>query len=105
MVDAAIDAQNKALANDEMFKSIRDLLTVKVTLPLGNPNYKLIHTNSFIWLDLSGYVDLENFHILAKAMQSTFSRNTSYEEGRWYVEAVTINNYSTKDLYDKIVKN
>lgn len=96
MVDAAIDAQNKALANEEMFKSIRDLLSVKVTLPLGNPNYKLIHTNMFIWLDLSGYVDMENFHIIAKAMQSTFSRNTSYEENRWYVEGVTINNDSSK---------
>ena len=64
MVDQLVDNSNKYLAEQEMFKSLRDLLTVKITLPLGNPNYKLIHTNSFIWCDLSGMVDLENFHII-----------------------------------------
>lgn len=91
MADQMVENQNKALAEEKMFESIRDLLTVKITLPLGNPNYKLIHTNSFIWCDLSGMVDLENFHIITNAMNSTFNRYVTYEENRWYVEGVTIN--------------
>lgn len=91
-----VNASNKAKAEEAMFKSVRELLTVKVTLPLGNPNYKLIHTNSFIFCDLSGYVDLENFDVIAKAMNSTFNRYTTYKKNRWYVEAVTINQDNQK---------
>ena len=92
MVDQVVDNQNKALADEAMFKSLRDLLTVKVTLPLGNPNYKLIHTNSFIWLDLSKYLEnISNFKVIADAMNSTMTRYVKYEANRWYVEAVTIN--------------
>lgn len=92
MVDQVVDNQNKALADEAMFKSLRDLLTVKVTLPLGNPNYKLIHTNSFIWLDLSKYLEnISNFKVIADAMNSTMTRWVKYEPNRWYVEAVTIN--------------
>ena len=82
----------RAAALDEIFKSIRDLLTVKITVPLGNPSFKNIHTNQFIYCDLSGKLELENFHIVAKAMQSTFSRYTTYEKNKWYVESVTIKN-------------
>ena len=92
MADQMVDNQNKALAEEAMFKSLRDLLTVKVTLPLGNPNYKLIHTNSFIWLDLSKYLEnISNFKVIADAMNSTMTRWVKYEPNRWYVEAVTIN--------------
>ena len=92
MVDQLVDNSNKYLAEQEMFKSLRDLLTVKVTLPLGNPNYKLIHTNSFIWLDLSKYLEnISNFKVIADAMNSTMTRWVKYQENRWYVEAVTIN--------------
>ena len=99
----AVKEGSKGVAMEEMFKSVRDLLTVKVTLPLGNPNFKLIHTNSFIWLDLSNYINLENFDIIAEEMKSTFSRWVDYEKNRWYVEAVTINedigsNKGTMDL-------
>ena len=92
MADQMVENQNKALADEAMFKSLRDLLTVKVTLPLGNPNYKLIHTNSFIWLDLSKYLEnISNFKVIADAMNSTMTRYVKYQENRWYVEAVTIN--------------
>ena len=91
MVDQVVENQNKALADEAMFKSLRDLLTVKVTLQLGNPNYKLIHTNSFIWLDLSKYLEnISNFKVIADAMNSTMTRYVKYQENRWYVEAVTI---------------
>ena len=84
MVDQLVDNSNKYLAEQEMFKSLRDLLTVKVTLPLGNPNYKLIHTNSFIWLDLSKYLEnISNFKVIADAMNSTMTRWVKYQENRW----------------------
>ena len=96
MANSETDNGNQYLADEEMFKSIRDLFTLKITLPIGNPNFKLIHTNSFVFCNLSDIIDLENFDKIAKAMQSTFNRYTFYQKNRWYVEAVTINEDSKK---------
>ena len=41
-------AVEQAKAIQEMSKSIRDLLTVKVTVPVGYEMLKFIHTNMFI---------------------------------------------------------
>ena len=90
------ESENKAMADEEIFKSLRDFLTVKITVPLGNPNFKNIHTNSFIYCNLDNYLNHSNFNIIAKAMNSTFSRFTAYEQNRWYVESVNINNDSGK---------
>ena len=40
--------EEKKAAKKEITKNIRDLLNFKITVPLGNPSYKLLHTNQFI---------------------------------------------------------
>ena len=45
---AEIDVTNpstKAEAEKLITESIRDLLTLKINLPLGNPAFKYVHTN------------------------------------------------------------
>jgi len=86
----------KASAKNRITESIRDLYTLKVTLPLGNPNFKLVHTNQFIWLDLPEYFKLTNMERISKALTSSESRFSTYEEGRFYIEGVTITNDGDK---------
>ena len=92
----AVNNANKKLAEEEMFNSVRDLLTVKITVPLGDPNLKYLHTNMMITCKLSHIFDLENFDIIANAMNSSFSRYFQYRQDKWYVESITINNDSSK---------
>ena len=42
----------KAKAKEQIVNSIRDLYSAKITLPLGNPNLKLVHTNQFLFTEL-----------------------------------------------------
>ena len=112
----------KTAAKEEITKAARDLLTFKITVPLGNPNYKLIRTNKFISTRLPEDFILENFGIIGKKMSSSETRNSGYALNNWYVEAVTITNDgsnakmdldlnpfassigSFKDEYDSFVK-
>lgn len=82
----------KAAATQEIVKSIRELLSLKVTLPLGNPNLKHVHTNQFLWLPLPDEFELANFEVIAKNMNNTYNRWIPYEKDRWYIEGVTITN-------------
>ena len=81
---------------NEIDKSIRDMLSLKMTLPLGNPALKNVHTNQFLWCDLPSEFDLENFEVISNEMTGAESRYGKYEKGRWYVESVTINNDGSK---------
>jgi hypothetical protein len=85
-------AQEKKAAKKEITKSIRDLLNFKITVPLGNPNYKLLHTNQFITTQLPSDFVLENFGIIGQKLASEATRSTTYVTNRWYVEAITITN-------------
>lgn len=82
----------KAKAKQEITKSIRDLVTFNITLPLGNPNHKLIHTNKFITTTFPSDFKLENFGIIAQKLNSSDNRYSKYNKYNWYVEAVTITN-------------
>lgn len=83
----------KAKAREQLVDSIRDLYSAKITLPLGNPNLKLVHTNQFLFTELpTGVFELANFDAIAKALNSTYSRFSGYTINRWYIEAVTITN-------------
>ena len=83
----------KAKAREQLVDSIRDLYSAKITLPLGNPNLKLVHTNQFLFTELpTGVFELANFDAMAKALNSTYSRFSGYTLNRWYIEAVTITN-------------
>lgn len=86
------EAEDLQKAKAEITKSIRDLLTFKITLPLGNPNYKLIHTNTWITTYLPEDFVLENFGIIGEKLNSTDTRYSGYAAYRFYVEGVTINN-------------
>ena len=50
----------KTAAKEEITKSLRDLLTFNITVPLGNPNYKLVHTNKYITTKLPTDFILDN---------------------------------------------
>ena len=98
MADAATEAMNKSIYAEEVAKGLLSMLTVKVTVPLGNLNFKELHTNSFIYCDLSQYFDLENYYIMVDQIETKygFTRHITYERDRWYVESCTINNDSSK---------
>lgn len=83
----------KAKARQEIVDSVRDLYTAKITLPLGNPNLKLVHTNQMLFTQLSEQeFELANFAEIAKKLNSTYSRFGGYVLNRWYIESVTITN-------------
>jgi len=82
----------KAKAKSEITDSLRDLLGMKVKLPLGNPALKQVHTNQFCWIELPPEFELANMKELSKAMDSNQVRYSakSYDKNRWYIEGVTI---------------
>ena len=83
----------EAKAREAIVNSIRDLYTAKIILPLGNPNLKLVHTNQFLFLELENDIfDLENFDVIASALNSTYNRFGGYVKNRWYIEKVNIKN-------------
>ena len=90
----------KAAAKEKIVESVRDLLSLKVTLPLGNPDLKLVHTNQFCKTELPEEFMLENFSILAKALNSTYSRNVGYSVNKWYIEGRTVTNDGEKFTMD-----
>ena len=86
-------ALSKAKSKEQIGNSVRDLYTAKITLPLGNPNLKLVHTNQFLFTELPEYVfELANLDAISTALNSTYTRYSGYVLNRWYVEGVKINN-------------
>lgn len=88
-----VDVLSQEKAKKEIVDSVRDLYTAKITLPLGNPNLKLVHTNQFCFTELpTGVFDLDNFEEIARAFNSPYNRFGGYTLHRWYIEEVTITN-------------
>ena len=85
-----------ASARNRLSDSIRDLLSFKLTLPLGNPLLKRLHTNMFLYTELPEEFVLENFSTLAEVLNSTYNRYVGYALNRWYIETVTITNDGTR---------
>ena len=81
-----------AEARNQLTDSIRDLLSLKLTLPLGNPLLKRLHTNMFLYTELPEEFMLENFSTIAEVLNSTYNRYVGYALNRWYVENITITN-------------
>ena len=81
-----------AEARNQLSDSIRDLLSLKLTIPLGNPLLKRLHTNMFVYTELPNEFVLENFSTIAEVLNSTYNRYVGYSLNRWYVENVTITN-------------
>ena len=80
---------------EEITDSVRTLSNLKITLPLGNPSLKYVHTNQFLWTDLPKEFRLANFGIISKALNGKDSRWSGYEVNRWYIENTTIRNDGT----------
>ena len=80
---------------EEITDSVRDLSNLKITLPLGNPSLKYVHTNQFLWTDLPKEFQLANFKIISKALNGKDSRWSGYTVNRWYIENTTIKNDGT----------
>lgn len=93
MVKTTVNFQEYSEAKKAMIESIRDLLSLKLVLPLGNPNLKLLHTNQFLFTELPEEVfELANLDAIGKVMNSEYSRYSGYQLNRWYIEATTITN-------------
>ena len=82
----------KTKAKEEITKGVRDLVTFNITIPLGNPNYKLLHTNKFLTTSFPSDFVLENFGIIAQKLNSDATRNSGYNKYNWYVEEITVTN-------------
>lgn len=93
-------AEEKTASKDEIVESIRDLLSLKITLPLGNPDLKLVHTNQFCQTELPNEFVLENFGVIAKALNSTYNRNVGYTTNQWYIQGRTVTNDGTQFTMD-----
>ena len=93
-------SKEKKAAKDEIIKSIRDLVSLKITLPLGDPNLKLVHTNQFCTTELPNEFLLDNFKIIAKALNSGYNRNVGYTTNKWYIEGRTVTNDGDKFTMD-----
>ena len=81
--------KNKAL--EKIVEHNRDFLKLDITLPLGNPALKHVHTNQWLFTELPKQFDLANWGIIADALNSNVNRYEGYVKNRWYVESVDIN--------------
>lgn len=81
--------KNKAL--EKIVEHNRDYLKLDVTIPLGNPALKQVHTNQWLWTNLPKEFDLANWTIIAKALNSNTNRYEGYVKNRWYIESCDIN--------------
>ena len=93
-------AVEKAKASEQIQDSVRDLLKLTITVPLGNPVLKNVHTNMFLWTELPQEFDLSNFTTIASVLNSSYSRFSGYQLNRWYIEGTTINNDGNKFTMD-----
>lgn len=83
----------RAKAKEDMINSVRDLCSLKLKIPCGNPNLKLLHTNQFLFTELPSEVfELANMGEISNALNSGYSRFSGYQLNRWYIEGVTITN-------------
>ena len=79
---------------------VNDYLSLKMTIPLGNPALKNVHTNQFLWYDLPAEFKLEYMKVISDQMHASSVKDSYYKEGRWYVEGVTIHNDGSKFSMD-----
>ena len=97
-------ASNVELEKQEALKvmteSVRDLLSFSMKIPGGNPIFKNLHTNSFLWTELPERMMLHNFKLTAEAMTGAYTRYAGYELNRWYIEGLTINHDNSGLWFD-----
>ena len=78
-------------ALEEMSKSIRNLLSFQIRVPLNDPLFKNLHTNQMLWTELPRDFKLANLEKIFKILPTyKVNRGVAYQENRWYVETVKI---------------
>jgi len=80
----------KATAKKLITDAARDYLTAKITLPLGNPALKHVHTNQFLFTALPKDFPLKHWETIANSLNSGDTRFANYQVNRWYVEGTQI---------------
>ena len=80
------------LALKEFSKSLRELLSFEIRIPLNDPMFKNLHTNSFLFTELPPEFALKNFGKIAKTLGglSADNRGVPYLANRWYIEGIKI---------------
>lgn len=82
-----IKTYEKAL--EEVSKSVRDLLSFEIKIPLNNTLFKSLHTNQMLWTELPKDFKLGNLDKIFRIMGAwKQNRGVSYQENRWYVEKI-----------------
>lgn len=78
-------------ALEEVSKSIRDLLSFEIKVPLNSPVFKNLHTNMMLWTELPVEFPLANLEKIFKILPAyKVNRGIPYQVNRWYVEGVKI---------------
>lgn len=90
MSNASLVAEREA--KKEITKSVRDLVKFDITVPVGNPNYKLLHTNKFLTTTFPSDFPLENLEIIGMKMNSSDTRYSGYNKSNFYIEEITVTN-------------
>ena len=87
-------SSNDYLLKKEALKKIvehnRDYLKLDLTLPLGDPALKNVHTNQWLFTELPAEFDLANWTIIAEHLNANTNRYESYVKNRWYIESCDI---------------
>lgn len=85
------DAGTYQKALEEMSKSIRDLLSFQIRVPLNDPLFKELHTNQMLWTELPSDFKLANLEKIFKILPAyKVNRGIPYQQNRWYVEGLKI---------------
>lgn len=78
-------------AMKEVSKSVRDLLSFEIKLPLNHPMFKEMHTNQFLWTELPKEFKLGNLSRIFYLMKSwKENRGVEYLLNRWYIEKMVV---------------
>ena len=78
-------------ALEEVSKSIRNLLSFEIKVPLNSPVFKNLHTNMMLWTELPAEFPLANLEKIFKILPAyKVNRGVPYQVNRWYVEGVKI---------------
>ena len=76
-------------AMSEVSKSVRDLLSFEIKIPLNHSMFKELHTNQWLWTELPTEFKLGNLSRIFYLMKAwKQNRGVEYMLNRWYIEKI-----------------
>ena len=90
MATSSNDYLLKKKALEKVVEHNRDYLKLDLTLPLGDPALKHVHTNQWLFTELPVEFDLANWTVIAEHLNANTNRYESYVKNRWYIESCDI---------------